>query len=255
MPGKLDFDLLTPGNTKIGNIFNWSIPAITCCPGRSRYCESVCYACNGFYHMTNVKQALARRLELTKRPTEFVQRMVEEIERRKVKTVRVHVAGDFYSLAYIQSWFRIIGQCPDTLFYAYTRSWNVPRLWPRLEELSASMSNFVLWLSDDFTLPQPPTTPHTRIAYLSRSDDDVPDYPVQLVFREDTSTVAKFLGPYGALVCPVEQGIERKVQITCEKCGVCFRKGTYAKAATTPTETAGAGRNLEGKALLLQCSG
>ncbi len=36
--------------------------------------------------------------------------------------VRVHVAGDFFSLAYLDAWLEVARRRPDTLFYFYTKS-------------------------------------------------------------------------------------------------------------------------------------
>jgi hypothetical protein len=38
------------------------------------------------------------------------------------KEVRVHVAGDFFNLDYLEAWIIAAARCPDTVFYAYTKS-------------------------------------------------------------------------------------------------------------------------------------
>ena len=41
---------------------------------------------------------------------------------KKAKIVRLHVAGDFYSLAYLHAWLEVARRRPNIGFYAYTKS-------------------------------------------------------------------------------------------------------------------------------------
>lgn len=42
---------------------------------------------------------------------------------RKVRPVRIHSAGDFYSQRYAAAWIEIINRMPDNVFWAPTRTW------------------------------------------------------------------------------------------------------------------------------------
>ena len=55
---------------------------------------------------------------------DFVQSMHAEIGRwkRKIKAIRVHDSGDFYSMPYLVDWLRIARMNPDVKFYAYSKS-------------------------------------------------------------------------------------------------------------------------------------
>ncbi len=173
--------------------------------------------------MRSTKDAHHRNWELSKQKG-WTDKMREEIDKKKVKTLRIHVAGDFYSKAYINNWHRVVKSRPEVTFYAYTRSWNTEELLPNLVKLSGC-SNMYLWWSDDHAIPEPPRADGVRIAYLSKGEDDYPEYPVNLVFREiqnKEKPVLKSLGPYGAVVCPPEQGIEQTKDITCQKCQLCY---------------------------------
>lgn len=120
-------DLLSNSNTKLkrDGIFHFSIPAFQSadgfktCPG-AKDCIKGCYAVQGFHGMSWVKNAKERRLEAT-RQHDFVYRIYEEIKRRKVKILRIHDAGDFYSAKYRYDWMTIIHQNPEVQFYAYTK--------------------------------------------------------------------------------------------------------------------------------------
>lgn len=147
--------------------------------------------------------------------------MIVTLKRFDVKILRVHVSGDFYSVAYIKKWYRIVRDSPDVTFFAYTRSWRLPAMRQELLRLAA-LPNFFLWWSVD--RESGPTTVEKQIegmAYLSTNDGDFPNYPVDLVFRDLVKSRRRY-DPYGNWICPYEQGIDRQVTITCTKCGYCY---------------------------------
>ena len=118
--------LLTRGNGKLGEgIHAWSLAAVETCPGRSPLCERVCYAKGGRFATDRMRERLQENLDAAL-ADDFVKKVVAEIRRRGVHTVRVHVSGDFFSAEYARKWFEIARQCKRTTFYAYTRSWRVP---------------------------------------------------------------------------------------------------------------------------------
>lgn len=107
-------------------IFNFDIPAYKSSTGQitcpyAGTCKNACYAQMGTFTWSPVKNAMERRLALTKQK-DFVSIMVSEIKRRKIMNVRIHASGDFYSLIYLNKWLDIMAQCPETKFYAYTKS-------------------------------------------------------------------------------------------------------------------------------------
>src|SRR5262245_6139985 len=104
-------NLLSRGNTKLGEgIHSWSIPAVGTCPGRTSLCESVCYARTGRFQTQLVQDRLQANLGACLQD-DFEDRIVKEIKRRGIHTVRVHVAGDFYSPEYTAKWVRIARRC------------------------------------------------------------------------------------------------------------------------------------------------
>lgn len=52
-----------------------------------------------------------------------------------IKTVRIHVGGDFYSSLYIQSWIDIAEAFPNTSFYGYSKAFNKFILMEKLNSL------------------------------------------------------------------------------------------------------------------------
>ncbi len=142
-------NLLVYGNAKLGAISNFSLPAKKTCPGINKFCHKYCYGVQNWYRESHVIDTLNERLTATKMG-DFVPLMVEEIKSKKIKIVRIHTTGDFYSNEYIQKWSEIVKQCSSTKFYGYTRSWRVPELEDSLSELCRNM-NVILRASVDFT--------------------------------------------------------------------------------------------------------
>lgn len=85
-------------------------------------CRGVCYAKQGAYVFPVVRKARMRNLKMSLRKN-FVSKIVADLLRmRKVNTVRLHDAGDFYSQEYLEKWFAIAEALPHITFYAYTKS-------------------------------------------------------------------------------------------------------------------------------------
>lgn len=85
-------------------------------------CRAVCYAKQGAYVFPAVQKARKRNLSLSQRK-DFVRLIVSDLNRmRKVNTVRLHDAGDFYSQEYVDKWSEIAKALPHLTFYAYTKS-------------------------------------------------------------------------------------------------------------------------------------
>ena len=160
-------------NTKLGKISSFSLPPIKTCPGRSPVCEKLCYVDKFYRQYPSVPKAYAANWEAAESDT-FVADMVAKIQ--GLPSFRIHVSGDFYSAEYITLWVFIAELCPDTKFWAYTRSWNVPDLVPHLEILR-DMPNVQLFASWDESMPEPPTT--WRKAYMGAGSQPAYDCPEQ----------------------------------------------------------------------------
>ncbi len=220
--------MLSRGNTKLGaEIWAFSIPASAdVCVGATEACSSVCYAQRGRIVMPACRSAHEKNLEATLTDT-FPDDIVALVRIHQIKLFRVHVAGDYYSPEYVEKWRQIAERCPGTVFLAYTRSWRKFALVPALMKLAA-LPNVRLWLSADRDSGEPPMRgfPFAGVAYLMLSDRDRPRWRPDLVFRDRDHHEMKFVTTvYGdALVCPYEQGVERKVGMTCSRCRFCFSR-------------------------------
>ena len=157
-------------------------------------CLKHCYAYRYERLRPTCRRAYQRNLVLAQRPEEFV-RAVTGILPRILSCMRIHVSGDFYSIDYARAWCRICAAFPQTQFWAYTRSWIVPRLCRPLEQLR-NLPNVELFASTDPTMPLPPEG--WRVAFV---DSD-----------------------------PHARGIpcsnQTKPEDSCLACGYCFRQDT-----------------------------
>ena len=211
---------IRPGNTKLGVlVHHWSIPSglRDICVGASSLCLMLCYAMRQHYHRQTVKDALARNYQESLRK-DFVSVVCGWLRSLFARVVRVHASGEFYSKEYVEKWIEIAKRNRRIEFYAYTRSWRDPEIYPALIQLSR-MPNFTLWWSCDRETGAPPRIKGIRRAYLMVDDQDVPKYWVDLVFREKTKTQMKWVNR--ALVCPPENGITKT---TCSHCQLCWSK-------------------------------
>lgn len=174
------------GNAKLGpHIWTYSqLPGATC-PGESEWCNDKCYAKRMLWR-TNTRHQWTRNTDDT----------FPDIP-RTVSVLRLHVGGDFHSVAYIDAVERALLAAPWVTAWAYTHSWRSPRLRLRLEALRRRLGDRLqLFASTDPSTGSPPSG--WRVAHAV---------------------------PHGALVdaptgyrCPEQSG--RKPN--CESCRYCF---------------------------------
>ncbi len=111
-------------NTKLkkDNIYKFSLPVRKTCIGASD-CLDYCYAKKGYYKIfeSKVNSVRERNYKFSKSII-FVNAIIHEIKRRKLKIIRIHDSGDFYSQEYLDNWFMIANTLPEVRFYAYTKS-------------------------------------------------------------------------------------------------------------------------------------
>ena len=133
---------ISRGNVKVkANIFN--LPSKTTCL-EGLECHKYCYAGKAEIQYPAVLPSRERNLAASKTP-EFIDDIVSLLKTRRNKLVRIHESGDFYSLAYIASWFCIALELPDYTFYAYTKRTDLFNV----GIIVAKPKNFVLLYSVD----------------------------------------------------------------------------------------------------------
>jgi hypothetical protein len=114
-------------------VYGWTLPAhwvtlsngqkFNTCPNAG-VCAAFCYAKNGTFMFSNVRKAHIEKLEFViNRREEWVEAMNTELALKKYigKFIRIHDAGDFFSLQYALDWIEIAKKNPQCTFYTYTK--------------------------------------------------------------------------------------------------------------------------------------
>lgn len=121
--------LFSLGNRKLPTttaIFN--LPAVETCPGATDECKRYCYAKKAERIYRGVLSCRRENL-IDSRSRSFAAQAINDLSllqaRGKIKKVRIHESGDFYSQAYVNKWVVIAAALPDLIFYAYTRSYKL----------------------------------------------------------------------------------------------------------------------------------
>lgn len=111
--------LIQKGNSKLHNMYMFNLPATHAicnriCPG--------CYAAREQTRFPAILTARESRYTASIAPT-FASTIISEINslRTKPPYFRIHASGEFYSQAYIDSWYTIASSFPSITFYAYTK--------------------------------------------------------------------------------------------------------------------------------------
>ena len=126
--------LLQRGNNKLDRtIFNWSISPVKSCLNHNK-CYNTCYAVKTERLYKSAKKAWARNFELAK-TGKFKDIIIKQLSNARIcETVRIHVAGDFFSEKYIEDWFDIALLFPEIQFYSYSKVFDILNV-DRLNEL------------------------------------------------------------------------------------------------------------------------
>lgn len=211
--------MLTQGNTKLGEtglVWAFSLPAVYTCPGSTPSCRELCYACQGFYCYANVQESLWRNHRATL-ADDFADTLLGLLRKHRVLVFRPHVSGDIYDAQYAHKLLQVASRRPGMRVFLYTRSWRVPEIRAVLEDM-AELPNVHMWWSIDRDTGSPRhLPPRVRRAYMMTSDNDLPNFDVDLYFRDDRKAVLKKVD--GTMMCPAENGV---THTTCERCQICF---------------------------------
>lgn len=210
--------LLSKGNSKLGEgIHGWTIPAITTCPGRTGTCSRVCFGTHGRFVTDTMKRLNAWRYEQSQKAS-FVDKISDEIVRRGVLVLRVHVIGDFATPRYTAKWIEIAARNPNTRMFAYSRSWRVEKIRPLLYAWAA-LPNVKLWLSADKDSGLPQDLPEgVRVAWLQ--DTETLPQGGDLTFQ--VRKLRKMSLPTVAPICEQELPAGKARGANCSSCRVCW---------------------------------
>ena len=115
---------LDRGNKKLAkNILSFSLPSISTC---GMYCKG-CYDIKSMRHVSARKKRYVNYSMAVHNPEKLKELILNQIKNSKsCEFVRLHVGGEFFSLAYVKLWQSIVKEVhefnPDIKFYTYTKS-------------------------------------------------------------------------------------------------------------------------------------
>lgn len=167
------------GKLKTDGIASFNIPPVSTCPARGA-CEKFCYATQGQQWMKSGYKRRVAGFKATLDP-DFVVLMTAELISERVKTLRIHDSGDFYSPEYLLKWAEIARRLPYVQFYAYTKQ---VVLFKKLASVLPDNIKLIQSLDGKLDRLIDPALPHARIfaslaelhaaGYADASESDLP---------------------------------------------------------------------------------
>ena len=114
---------LKRGNQKLAkHIAIFDLPSVKTCPNCAQ-CAKTCYARKSERRFPVVSKWRNDNYRIAKlSPALLHDLIIDQVKRQKIRFVRIHSSGDFFSQAYIDRWALIARECPDTRFFAYTKT-------------------------------------------------------------------------------------------------------------------------------------
>lgn len=137
--------LLKSGNAKLDrSILIFSLPPVITCPN-CKDCAKSCYALKDYtgIHKHVVKPAWDYNYEVAQNSTLFIETICNELKHTTKTAVRVHGAGDFFSVDYINAWHEIAKRNPGIKFFTYTKTYkHISAEWDTALEKLMKLKNF-----------------------------------------------------------------------------------------------------------------
>ena len=135
----------------------WSIAPVVSCAGAGA-CKNYCYSLKAWRNpcayarqiQNTIIAALA--VKLGNRREDFIRAIVKLADmhaKRGYKHIRIHVDGDMFNIEYLKIWTEIAQECTDTVFYAYTKAFEVFKGYGDLYGEITMPDNLTVRLSSD----------------------------------------------------------------------------------------------------------
>jgi hypothetical protein len=115
---------VSKGNTKIGDIMNFSLPAgITCNPDAPCF-KKGCYANKGTFKFSNVQNRYRENLDsYLENPAQAEKDLLNQLP--AFGYFRLHVSGDFINEEYLEMWVSIAKKIPGLKILAFTKKYDL----------------------------------------------------------------------------------------------------------------------------------
>lgn len=156
---KINGFTFSKGNSKIGLIWNFSLPPIKACPkGVPCATSNGCYAHKAYRIYPGTRKAWDSNLkEVKKSSFNFYKAVCQLLAVQCIKHIdtpvpyfRIHVAGDFIDQDYLMAWQDVARANPKTRFLAFTKQYNFDYSnCPKNMKIIFSMWPGYAWLLED----------------------------------------------------------------------------------------------------------
>ena len=188
---KLRSGFLKNGNKKLGNkIYSFDLPAVVSCPN-SIDCYKTCYAVKGtfLYGGKGAKTSNTYNFAIALNDIKYLQKeLIKEIIKKKIKTIRIHSSGDFFSKEYFLMWCNIAKRFKNLKIFTYSKA-------PQIKNIKIPSN---LNIIDSFI-----TIDNNK--YLNYGDYE---------------SISKMRAKTKGIICPVT--IDKKID--CSACKYCITK-------------------------------
>ena len=120
---------LKNANKKLGkNIYAFDLPAVVSCPN-SDICFKSCYANKGSYIWKSAKNSNTFNFAIALNDLKYLQKeLIKEIIKKKIKVIRIHSSGDFFSKEYFLMWCNIAKHFKDLNIFTYSKAPQIKNL-------------------------------------------------------------------------------------------------------------------------------
>lgn len=116
-------DLMTNSNQKV-KAWLFSLPPVKSCLN-SKSCEKDCYAKKAYQQYPSAKALWDYNFDLVQNNLgelyDRLDKQLAKISKSKMRVVRIHQSGDFYSQEYVAVWQRLAKKYSGVTFYGYTK--------------------------------------------------------------------------------------------------------------------------------------
>ena len=210
---------LSKGNRKIGKIYNFNLlpgnkPISTkdkgpltnvvgtctgCCDGCERYCYAVRSA--QCHHNVNIPAWGNNTLIVRNDLSGAFAQIKEELTKHDVKLLRYHSSGEIESYSYLEHMVSLANDLPNVHFYFYTKRFSF------IEKYLKENGKF----------------PENLVVNISEWNGNTAGYDLHCLNRfvyDDHTDPALEKVPH----CPAIAKDGSETGVTCDKCGICWRK-------------------------------
>lgn len=167
-------------NSKMGDVVSISVtPGVTC--AKDVPCGPKCYANKVIKLRPNVGLCYAENTRLLKDEKKYVELVTETEALLKFSGAdkfRFNVGGDFFSTQYLEAALFIAQRCPDTMFWAFTKQYDIVAEEGKRWSFEDWPKNFTLVLSrwGDYKPPEE-LTEHFGVCWFAdkKGEYEIPD--------------------------------------------------------------------------------